>query len=50
MAHRNTNISKTVFFKNPKFWQTTLFIGGINMCEIRDCEKSLRMRAILGKN
>jgi hypothetical protein len=33
MAHRNPNISKTVFFKNPKF------IGGINESEIQDGEK-----------
>jgi hypothetical protein len=39
MAHRNQNISKILFFKNPKFWQTTLLIGGINICEIQDGEK-----------
>jgi energy-converting hydrogenase Eha subunit G len=39
MAHRNPNISKIVFFKNPKFWQTTLFVGGINVCEIQVGEK-----------
>jgi hypothetical protein len=50
MAHRNPDISKTVFFKNPKFWQKTLFIGYINMCKIQDGEKSLRIGAILGKN
>jgi hypothetical protein len=50
MTHRNPNISKTIFFENPKFWQTTLFIRGINICEIQDGEKSMRMGAILGKN
>jgi hypothetical protein len=48
MADRNPNISKTTFCKNPKLWQTTLFIGSINICEIQDGEKSLRMGAILG--
>jgi hypothetical protein len=50
MAYRNPNISKIVFYKNQKFWQTTQFIRGINIWEIQDGEKSLRMRAILGKN
>jgi hypothetical protein len=49
MAQSNPNISKILFFKKPKFWQTTLFIGAIYICDIQDCEKSLRMRAILGK-
>jgi hypothetical protein len=39
MANRNPIISKTLFFKNPKFWQIPLFIGGINICEIPDGEK-----------
>jgi hypothetical protein len=28
-----TQISQKVFFKNSKYWQITLFIGGINICE-----------------
>jgi hypothetical protein len=39
MAHKNRNMAKTVFFLNPKIWQTTLLIGGINICEIYDGEK-----------
>jgi hypothetical protein len=38
MAHRNPNISKTIFL-NSKFWQTIPFIEGINICEIQDGEK-----------
>jgi hypothetical protein len=39
MAYINPNISRTVFLKNPKFWQTILFIEGINKCEVQDGEK-----------
>jgi hypothetical protein len=39
MAHKNPSISKTIFFVKPKCWQTTLFIGSINICEIQDGEK-----------
>jgi hypothetical protein len=39
MAHKNPNISKTVFFKNPILWLTTLFMEGINICEIQGGEK-----------
>jgi hypothetical protein len=41
---------KTVYFKNPKFWQSTLFIGVSTYVIFRMEKKSLRIGTILGKN